>query len=42
MSELVRTTFAELIEQKILEIGDGYRAKLDELGGNGTASQISA
>ena len=35
MSEPVRTTFAKLIEQKILEIGDGYRAKLDELGGDG-------
>jgi type I restriction enzyme, S subunit len=28
-------TFAELVERGILEIGDGYRAKLDELGGNG-------
>jgi len=35
MSEPVRTTFAELIDRKILEIGDGYRAKLDELGGDG-------
>jgi type I restriction enzyme S subunit len=29
------TTFADLVERGILEIGDGYRAKLDELGGNG-------
>lgn len=35
MSEPARTTFAKLIHQGILEIGDGYRAKLDELGGNG-------
>jgi len=28
-------TFAELVERGVLEIGDGYRAKLDELGGNG-------
>ena len=28
-------TFAELIEEHILEIGDGYRAKNDELGGRG-------
>lgn len=33
--ELLQTTFAELIERGILEIGDGYRAKLDELGGAG-------
>lgn len=35
MSELVATTFSGLIGAKILEIGDGYRAKLDELGGDG-------
>ena len=35
MSEQTPTTFAELIERKALEIGDGYRAKLEELGGNG-------
>jgi type I restriction enzyme S subunit len=29
------TTFADLIEQGVLEIGDGYRAKLEELGGDG-------
>jgi type I restriction enzyme S subunit len=29
------TTLASLIEAKILEIGDGYRAKNDELGGDG-------
>jgi type I restriction enzyme S subunit len=29
------TTFGELVKQGILEIGDGYRAKLEELGGNG-------
>lgn len=30
-----RTTFAELISEGALEIGDGYRAKNDELGGDG-------
>jgi type I restriction enzyme S subunit len=30
-----RTTFGELISQGALEIGDGYRAKNQELGGNG-------
>lgn len=30
-----QVTFQFLIEQGILEIGDGYRAKLDELGGSG-------
>lgn len=28
-------TFAELVAQGLLEIGDGYRAKLEELGGSG-------
>jgi type I restriction enzyme, S subunit len=32
---IVSSTFAELIERGDLEIGDGYRAKLDELGGDG-------
>lgn len=32
---LVKTTFAELIDQGVLEIGDGYRAKSEELGGDG-------
>jgi type I restriction enzyme, S subunit len=30
------TTFADLIQAGILEIGDGYRAKLSELGGSGS------
>jgi len=30
-----RTTFAKLISEGALEIGDGYRAKNDELGGDG-------
>jgi type I restriction enzyme S subunit len=30
-----RTTFAELIDEGALEIGDGYRAKNEELGGDG-------
>ena len=30
-----QTTFAELIEEGSLEIGDGYRAKNEELGGDG-------
>ena len=30
-----RSTFAELIDRGILEIGDGYRAKNSELGGQG-------
>lgn len=30
-----RTTFARLISEGVLEIGDGYRAKSEELGGNG-------
>jgi type I restriction enzyme S subunit len=34
-SEWSRATFAELIERGVLEIGDGYRAKNDELGGQG-------
>ena len=29
------TTFSRLIAEEVLEIGDGYRAKLEELGGNG-------
>jgi type I restriction enzyme S subunit len=32
---LVRTTFAKLISDGVLEIGDGYRAKNEELGGDG-------
>lgn len=36
MSEVrTLTTFDELIRKGILEIGDGYRAKLEELGGTG-------
>ena len=36
MSEhAIITTFAELMQRGVLEIGDGYRAKLEELGGNG-------
>jgi type I restriction enzyme, S subunit len=36
MSEDFRTTsFAELTAEGLLEIGDGYRAKLEELGGHG-------
>lgn len=36
MSEELRVaTFGELVTKGILEIGDGYRAKLEELGGNG-------
>jgi type I restriction enzyme S subunit len=36
MSEQIKiTTFADLIERGALEIGDGYRAKLEELGGDG-------
>ena len=30
-----QTTFAELIDEGVLEIGDGYRAKNEELGGSG-------
>ncbi|MFZ1415068.1 MAG: hypothetical protein WAS73_10905 [Defluviicoccus sp.] len=30
-----QTTFAELISEGTLEIGDGYRAKNEELGGDG-------
>ncbi|HXQ21348.1 MAG TPA: hypothetical protein VN812_06720 [Candidatus Acidoferrales bacterium] len=30
-----RTTFAALISEGALEIGDGYRAKNEELGGHG-------
>ena len=32
---LERTTFAKLISDGALEIGDGYRAKNEELGGAG-------
>ncbi len=36
MSEKIKIiTFADLMERSILEIGDGYRAKLEELGGDG-------
>ncbi len=35
MREEYVTTFAGLIQQGVLQIGDGYRAKLQELGGNG-------
>jgi type I restriction enzyme, S subunit len=31
----VLTTFGELIADGLLEIGDGYRAKNEELGGDG-------
>ncbi|MDF5853787.1 hypothetical protein P4209_11820 [Pseudomonas aeruginosa] len=31
----VTRSFSKLIEQGVLEIGDGYRAKNDELGGDG-------
>ena len=34
-SESRRASFGELIDQGILQIGDGYRAKNDELGGDG-------
>ena len=34
-SEWVTKSFSELIEKDQLEIGDGYRAKNDELGGSG-------
>lgn len=34
-SEWLKTSFADLIAQGVLEIGDGYRAKNDELGGEG-------
>ena len=33
--EFVPHTFQELIDADILEIGDGYRAKNEELGGTG-------
>jgi len=36
MSEQINvSTFADLMERGILEIGDGYRAKLEDLGGDG-------
>ena len=35
MSERRTTTFRELVATGTLEIGDGYRAKLEELGGTG-------
>jgi type I restriction enzyme, S subunit len=35
MHERKTTTFQELIAAGVLEIGDGYRAKLEELGGSG-------
>ena len=36
MSEQIKIiTFADLMERGFLEIGDGYRAKLEELGGDG-------
>ncbi|MEJ2326152.1 MAG: restriction endonuclease subunit S, partial [Chromatiaceae bacterium] len=31
-----KTTFAKLVDEGTLEIGDGYRAKNEELGGDGT------
>ena len=34
-SEWSTKSFGDLIDQGVLEIGDGYRAKNDELGGNG-------
>ena len=33
--DLVERTFEELIDEGALEIGDGYRAKIEELGGEG-------
>jgi type I restriction enzyme S subunit len=33
--EVVPTSFSDLIADGVLEIGDGYRAKLSELGGDG-------
>jgi type I restriction enzyme, S subunit len=36
MSEHMKViTFTDLMERGILEIGDGYQAKLEELGGDG-------
>ena len=35
MGEWPVVTFSELINEGVLEIGDGYRAKIDELGGDG-------
>lgn len=35
MSDWPETTFGELISAGVLEIGDGYRAKNEELGGDG-------
>jgi type I restriction enzyme S subunit len=35
ISKPVPKVFSELIDQGVLEIGDGYRAKNNELGGNG-------
>lgn len=35
MDEWAVVTFSDLIDQGVLEIGDGYRAKNDELGGDG-------
>lgn len=35
MPEQVKTTFADLMRLGVLGIGDGYRAKLEELGGDG-------
>jgi type I restriction enzyme, S subunit len=34
-AEFAATTFQELIDEGVLEIGDGYRAQNDELGGDG-------
>lgn len=35
MAEAMTFTFRTLVDDGVLEIGDGYRAKLDELGGDG-------
>ncbi|MFE0021470.1 restriction endonuclease subunit S [Amycolatopsis sp. NPDC059021] len=35
MTDPIRANFGQLIEDGLLEIGDGYRAKLEELGGTG-------
>jgi type I restriction enzyme S subunit len=35
MAEWQQTTFNELVTRRVLSIGDGHRAKLDELGGTG-------
>lgn len=32
---MISTTFQRLMDEGLLQIGDGYRAKLEELGGSG-------